>query len=261
MNLLHGKSGLIFGVANERSYGWHIAKALIDNGAHCSFGVMPGQKMEARARLAIEALELREEWVVPCNCAEDEDLGRIFEAYGRDHDRLDFVIHSIAFADKQYLVPGKFVDTSREVFMTALDISVFSLITMARLAREQMSRGGGGAILAMTYIGSQKAVPGYNVMGVAKAALESTVRYLALELGPDNIRANSLSGGPLKTLASAGIKGFKQLLNHDARRAPLQRNVAGSEVGGTAAYLVSDLATGVTGETLHVDCGAHIAGF
>lgn len=261
MNLLRGKSGLIFGVANERSYGWHIAKALIDHGAQCSFGVMPGPKMEARARLAIEALELREEWIRPCNCAEDEDLHGIFESYGRDHDRLDFVIHSIAFADRQYLVPGKFVDTPREAFMTALDISVYSLITMARLAREQMKQCGGGSMLAMTYIGSQRAVPGYNVMGVAKAALESTVRYLALDLGPDNIRVNSISGGPLKTLASAGIKGFKQMLSHDAKRSPMQRNVIGPEVGGTAAYLVSDLGSGVTGETLHVDCGAHIAGF
>ncbi|MDQ7008347.1 MAG: enoyl-ACP reductase [Acidobacteriota bacterium] len=260
-NLLQGKQGIVFGVANERSYGWHIAKALIDHGAHCAFGVFPGEKMEARARLAIEALELKEEWIHPCDCSQPGNLQAIFEAYRKDHERLDFVIHSIAFADKDYLRPGNFIDTPRESFLQAMDVSVFSLVSMARHAREQMKAGGGGSILAMTYLGAQRAVPGYNAMGVAKAALESSVRYLAQDLGPDNIRVNSISGGPLRTLASSAIKGFRNMLNHDARRSPLQRNVRGEEVGGAAVYLVSDLASGVTGENHFVDCGANFVGF
>ncbi len=261
MDLLQGKQGLVFGVANERSYAWHISKSLIDHGADCAFGVLPGDKMRARARLAIENLKLREEWVHPCDCSNDEDLFRIFDAYARDHDRLDFLIHSIAYADKSWLQPGAFPGTPRNVFMQAMDISVYSLVTMAERARPMMKESGGGSILSMSYLGAERAIPGYNVMGVAKAALEASTRYLANDMGEDNIRVNSISGGPLKTLAAAAIKGFKSLLSHDARRSPLARNVTGSDVGGTAVYLVSDLGAGVTGETIHVDCGASMVGF
>ncbi len=260
MDLLNGKKGLVFGVANERSYAWHISKALIDHGAHCSFGVLPGEKMRARARLAIEALALKEEWMMPCDCSKDEDLYRVFDAYERDHGQLDFLVHSIAYADKSWLRPGVFAGTPREVFMQAMDISVYSLVTMAERARPLMKAAGGGSILSMSYLGAERAIPGYNVMGVAKAALEASTRYLALDLGEDNIRVNAISGGPLRTLAASAIKGFKTLLNHDARRSPLGRNVSGGDVGGTAVYLVSDLANGVTGETIYVDCGSGMVG-
>ena len=260
MDLLQGKAGLIFGVANERSYAWHIAKALHDNGAQCAFASLPGEKNEARARFAIEALGLPDPWLRPCDVSRDEDLDRVFADYARDHRRLDFLVHSVAFADREWLAPGRFVGTPRDVFHGALDVSAYSLVAMARRAAEQMSANGGGSIFALTYYGAEKVVPGYNVMGVAKAALECSVRYLAHDLGPRGIRVNAISGGPLKTLAAAGIGGFKEILARNERRAPLARAVEGSDVGGAAVFLAGDLSRGVTAETLYVDCGANALG-
>jgi enoyl-[acyl-carrier protein] reductase I len=261
MDLLTGKKGLVFGVANERSYAWHITKALLDHGAYCAFGCLPGPKSEARAELAIEALEPEfSPWMKPCDASRDGDLDALFGEYEKDHDRLDFVIHSIAFANREWLAPGAFVETPREEFKLAVDISAYTLVAMARRARPMMRETGGGSIVAMSYLGAERVVPGYNVMGVAKAALECSARYLAMDLGEDGIRVNAISGGALKTLSASAIKGFRSMLSHSERRAPLGRNVEGGDVGGTAAYLVSDLSRGITGETIHVDCGVNIAG-
>lgn len=260
MELLEGKQGLVFGVANERSYAWHIASSLNAQGADCSFACLPGEKNEARTRFAVEAIGIEDPWIRPCDVSRDEDLDAVFQEYARAHRRLDFVIHSIAFADREWLAPGKFADTPRAAFQLALDISAFSLVAMAARAREQMASNGGGSILSMTYYGSEKVVPGYNVMGVAKSALECATRYLASELGQHGIRVNTISGGPLKTLAAAAIGGFKDILSHNEKRAPLRRNVEGGDVGNAAVFLVSDLSTAITGENVYVDCGANILG-
>ncbi len=261
MELLEGKTGLIFGVANERSYAWHIAKSLREHGAECAFGCLPGDQNEARTRFAVEALGIQDPWIQACDVCDDGQLDAIFGDYARSHRRLDFVVHSVAYADRQWLAPGKFADTPRSAYLQALDISAYSLIAMARRAREQMAAGGGGSILTMTYYGGEKVVPGYNVMGVAKAALECAARYLAEELGVYKIRVNAISGGPLKTLASSAISGFKDVVGLMERRSPLRRNVEGQDVGDTAVWLVSDLAAAVTGETIHVDSGMSTLGF
>ncbi len=261
MELLRGRKGLIFGVANERSYAWHIARALLDAGACCAFSCLPGERNEARARFAIEALEVEfDPWIRPCDASRDGDLDRLFLEYERDHDRLDFLIHSIAYADKQWLEPGRFAETPRADFLQAIDLSAYTFVAMAHRARPMMKASGGGTMLAMTYIGSERVVPGYNVMGVAKAALECSARYLAADLGRDGIRVNTISGGPLRTLASSAIKGFRSILSHDERRSPLGRKVEGGDVGGAAVWLVSDWGRGVTGETIHVDCGVRMMG-
>ncbi len=258
MGLLDGKCGLVFGVANHRSYAWHIARALLAEGARCAFSTLPDERMAERTRDAVARLGVEEPWIVPCDAARDEDLDRIFDEYGRSFDRLDFIVHSIAFADREWLAPDRFAATPRGAFQQALDISAYSLVAMARRGRDRMAAGGGGSIVAMTYYGAEKVVPGYNVMGVAKAALEAATRYLAAELGPQNIRVNAISGGPLRTLAASGIAGFTKILAHTAERAPLRRNVSGEEVGATAAFLLSDRASAITGEVIHVDCGTHI---
>ncbi len=260
MEFLEGKSGLVFGVANERSYAWHIAKSLTEHGADVAFACLPGEKNEARARFAVEAIGIQDPWIRPCDVTRDDDLDEVFRAYARDRRRLDFVIHSIAFADREWLAHGKFNQTPRAAFQLALDISSYSLLGMAQRAREQMAANGGGSILAMTYYGSEKVVPGYNVMGVAKAALECSARYLAHELGTYGIRVNTISGGPLKTLAASAVGGFKDMLSHAEKRSPLGRNVDGGDVGNTAVFLVSDLAAGITGENIYVDCGLNILG-
>jgi enoyl-[acyl-carrier protein] reductase I len=262
-DLLSGKSGLIFGVANDRSYAWHIAQSLVNAGARCAFTSLPGEKNERRTRKAVEALNGGpgpQAWVRPCDAAKDEDLDAVFAAYSADHERLDFLVHSIAFADREWLQPGRFTDTPRDVYLGAIDISAYTLAAMAARAREQMASSGGGSILAMSYYGAEKVVPGYNIMGVAKAALECTARYLAAELGAHKIRVNTISGGYLRTLASSAVGGADALGGHAEQRAPLRRAVEGDDVGGTAVYLVSDLAKGVTGETIYVDCGVNTIG-
>ena len=253
MSLLEGKTGLVFGVANERSIAWHIARNAIDQGATCLFSHLPGEKIERRVRKALEDGGLSDPWLFPCDLGKDVDLDLLFAAVKRGFGRLDFVVHSVAYADREYLKPGWFARTPRDVFLQALDISVFTLIAVAGRAVEVMAEGG--SIVTMTAYGAEKATAGYNVMGVAKSALESTVRYLAAELGPAGIRVNALSAGPCRTLSSMAIEGIGEMLDHVEEIAPLRRNIETDEVGKAAVYLLSDLSSGVTGETHHVDAG------
>jgi enoyl-[acyl-carrier protein] reductase I len=253
MRLLEGKRGLIFGVANERSIAWHIARNAMDQGATCAFSHLPGEKMERRVRRAIEEGGLSDPWCFPCDVGKEEDLDALFAAAKRDFGKLDFVVHSVAYADREYLKPGRFAQTPRDVFLQALDISAYTLIAIAGRAVELMP--GGGSIVTMTAYGAEKASAGYNVMGVAKAALESTVRYLAAELGEAGIRVNALSAGPCRTLSAMAIEGIGGMLDRVEEIAPLRRNIETQEVGKAAVYLVSDLSSGVTGETHHVDAG------
>lgn len=258
MGLLSGKVGLIVGIANDRSYAWHIAQSLIEHGATCAFTHLPGEKNERRTRKAVDEIGVKDYLCVPMDAGKDEDIDHAFAAYALRHDRMDFLVHSIAFADREWLQKGKFVHTPRASYLSAIDISAYTLLGMARRAVPLMTRGG--SILGMSYYGAEKVVPGYNVMGVAKAALEATGRYLAAELGEKNIRVNLISGGYLRTLASSAVGGTDDMEKHNLERAPLKRNVEGSDVGKTAVYLVSDLASGVTGETVYVDCGVNTIG-
>ncbi|MDD5264994.1 MAG: enoyl-ACP reductase [Candidatus Bipolaricaulis sp.] len=253
MKLLEGKRGLVFGVANERSIAWHIARNAAEHGATCGFPYLPGEKMERRVRKALEDGGFAKPWLSPCDVSNDADLDRLFAAFAADFGTLDFVVHSVAYADREYLRPGTFADTPREVFAQALDISAYSLVAIARRAKPLMKNGG--SILALSYYGAEKAALGYNVMGVAKSALESCVRYLASELGALGIRVNSLSAGPCRTLSAMAVGGFDQILDKVAESAPLRRNIETDEVGKAAVYLLSDLSSGVTGETHHVDAG------
>jgi len=253
MGLLAQKTGLVFGVANERSIAWHIARNAIAQGAVCGFPYLPGEKMERRVKKTLEDGGAADAWIHPCDVASDESLDRLFDAARARFGGLDFVVHSVAYADREYLQPGRFADTPRAAFTQALDISVYSLVAIAGRARALMP--GGGSVLTLSYYGAEKAVPGYNVMGVAKAALESTVRYLAAELGPAGIRVNSLSAGPCRTLSAMAVGGIDDILSKVETTAPLRRNIETDEVGKSAVYLLSDLASGVTGETHHVDSG------
>lgn len=258
MGLLDGRKGLVFGIANDRSIASHIAKAFLAEGAQCGFPYLPGEKNERRVQKALEDTGIVSPWLMPCDVSKDADLDATFAATREKFDTIDFVVHSLAFADRAYLKHGAFASTPRDVFAQALDISAYSLIAMGRRAKELMPRGG--SILAMTYYGSDKAVPGYNVMGVAKAALEACTRYLALELGESGIRVNAISAGPIKTLSSMAVGGIDEIFTWVEKKAPLHRNVTAEEVGRTAVYLASDLSTAVTGETLFVDCGYNIVG-
>ncbi|MBX9638992.1 MAG: enoyl-ACP reductase [Mycobacteriaceae bacterium] len=258
--LLQGKTGLIFGVANDRSYATFIAQSILAHGGTCAFTHIPGEKNERRTRKAVEALGVTDPWLFPCDAGKDEDLDAAFDAYTKRFNRLDFLVHSIAFADREWLAPGKFIETPRASYLSAIDISAYTLAAMARRARPLMKDSGGGSIMCMSYYGAEKVVSGYNVMGVAKAALECTTRYLASDLGPDKIRVNAISGGPLRTLASSAVGGIDTFLDATPKLAPLRRNIEGAEVGGTAVYLASDLSSGVTGETIYVDCGVNIIG-
>ena len=258
MKLLDGKRGLVFGVANDRSIAWHIADQLIKHGATCGFPHLPGDKNERRTRQAIEEGGICDPWMVPCNVCNEEDLDSTFAAAKDRFEVIDFVVHSVAYADRAYLKRGRFIDTPRDVFAQALDISVYSLLGIAQRARGVMPNGG--SIITMTYYGGDKVFPGYNVMGVAKAALESTVRYLAVDLGEQGIRVNAVSAGALKTLSSMAIGGVDEMFDHTERKSPLKRNITPDEVGKTAVYLLSDLASAVTGETIFVDSGFNIVG-
>ena len=258
MGLLEGRKGLIFGIANDRSIACHIAACCLAEGAECGFPHLPGEKSERRVAKALEAIGVGDPWLYSCDVSKDEDIEAVFAATKKHFDSIDFVVHSIAFADRAYLKPGKFVETPRDTFAQALDISAYSLVAIARRAREIMPRGG--AILGMSYYGAEKAIPGYNVMGVAKAALEACTRYLAAELGEAGIRVNTVSAGPVRTLSSMAVGGIDEIFDWVARKAPLRRNIDAVEVGKTAVYLLSDLSTGVTGENLFVDAGYSIMG-
>jgi enoyl-[acyl-carrier protein] reductase I len=258
MGLLDGKKGLILNVANDRSIAWHIANNAARHGATCGFGYLPIGKMERRVQSALTEGGFQDPWLHPCDVGKDEDIETFFSAARDKFGKVDFVVHSLAFADKTYLEKGNFLKTPREVFRQALDISAYSLIGIARAAAPLMPDGG--SIIAMTYLGSEKVVPGYNVMGVAKAALESSARYLAYELGEKKIRVNTLSAGPVRTLSAMAVGGIDEMFAHVERKSPLKRNIDGDEVGKAALFLLSDLSSGVTGENLYVDGGFNTVG-
>ncbi|MFN9930187.1 MAG: enoyl-ACP reductase [bacterium] len=258
--MLAGKMALIVGIANERSYAWFIAESLLAHGASLAFTHLPGEKNAMRTRRAVDALGIKEPWMVPLDAGKDEEIESAFSAFEAKFDRLDILVHSIAFADRQWLAKGKFHETPRAAYLSAIDISAYTLVGLARRARPIMARSGGGSIMCMSYYGAEKVVPGYNVMGVAKAALECSARYLAWELGPEKIRVNSISGGYLRTLASSAVGGVEEITTYVAEHAPLRRNVEGGDVGRTAVYLASDRSSGVTGETIYVDCGINTLG-
>lgn len=258
MGLLDGKKGLVFGIANDRSIACHIAASAKEQGATLAFPYLPGEKNERRVCKALNGIGITDPMLLPCDASSDEELDKTFAAAKENFDAIDFVVHSIAFADRTWLKPGMFTETPKDAFMQALDISAYSLVSIARRAKAIMPQGG--SIIAMTYYGSQKAVPGYNVMGVAKAALEACTRYLALELGEHGIRVNSVSAGPIKTLSSMAVGGIDEIFEWVEKKAPLRRNVTAGEVGKTAAYLLSDLSSGVTGENLFVDAGYNTVG-
>ena len=252
--LMAGKRGLVMGVANERSIAWGIARTLAAHGAELAF-TYQGEALGRRARPLAESVGAA--FAADCDATSDGDLDRIFERLAGRWGGLDFVVHAIAFSDKDEL-KGRYADTSRENFLQTMDVSCYSFTAVARRAAELMA--GGGSLLTLTYYGAERWMPHYNVMGVAKAALEASVRYLAADLGERAIRVNAISAGPLKTLASSGIGDFRYILKWNELNAPLARNVAQDEVGGAALYLASDLSTAVTGEVHHVDCGYHIVG-
>jgi enoyl-[acyl-carrier protein] reductase I len=263
MGLLDGKKGLILNIANDRSIATHIAANAIKQGARCGFGFLPMgdiQKSERRVRKAMDENGFANEWLHPCDVGNDESIEKFFAGAKEQFGTIDFLVHSLAFADRTYLKmeDGVFTSTPREVFKQAVDISAYSLIALTRAAMPLMPEGG--SVIAMTYLGSEKVVPGYNVMGVAKAALEATARYLAFDLGRKKIRVNTISAGPIKTLSAAAVGGIDEMFAHMERKAPLHRNIDGDEVGKTAVYLLSDLSSGVTGENIYVDAGFNTVG-
>ncbi len=255
MGLLDGKKGLILGVANERSIAWGIAEALKKEGAELAFTYV-GENLEKRVRPLAESVGAR--LVLPCDVTVDDQIDTLFDAIREEWGALDILVHSLAFAKKEEL-KGEYVNTSRDGFRLAMDVSAYSLVALCRRAYPLME-GRGGSVITLTYLGSERAIQNYNVMGVAKAALEASVRYLASDLGPKGIRVNAISAGPIKTLAAMGISGFKEILDMVEAKSPLRRNVTPEDVGGTALYLASPLSSGVTGEIIYVDSGFNIMG-
>ena len=254
MPMLEGKTGLIFGVANKRSIAWAIAQSLSREGMRLAFTYQGERMKEGVASLTST---LPDSLLLPCDVTSDEEIGAVYTEVEKQFGRLDTLIHSVAFAPREDL-EGNFLETSREGFKTAHDISAYSLVALSRAALPLMEKSGGGSVVALSYYGAVKVAAGYNLMGVAKASLEASVRYLAADLGPKNVRVNAVSAGPVNTLAARGIKGFTTMMKHHAERAPLGRNVELREVGDAALFLVSDMASGITGEILYVDCGYNI---
>lgn len=255
MGIFSGKTGLVLGVANDRSIAWAMSRALLAEGAELAFTHLPGPSSERRVRRLVDSHDPK--LVIPCDVQNDGDVARVFQAVEETCGKLDFLIHAIAFAPPSEL-RNPYLQISREGWHLAMDISAYSLVAVCRAAVPLMP--GGGAIVTVSYFGGEKVMPGYNVMGVCKAALEHGVRYLAWDLGRKNIRINALSAGPMRTLSSAGVSGFDRMREHAAKKSPLGRNVEPEELGKTGLYLLSDLSDGVTGETLHVDCGYNIVG-
>jgi enoyl-[acyl-carrier protein] reductase I len=253
-SLLAGRRGVVMGVANDRSIAWGIARAAAAQGAELAF-TYQGEALEKRVRPL--AGEVGSDLVLPCDVSDEADIDRVFDALAARWGRLDFLVHAIGFADKQYL-RGRYLDTPREAFLQALDISCYSFVAVGRRAAALMQAGG--SLLTMSYIGAERVTPHYNVMGVAKAALEASVRYMAADLGERGIRVNAISAGPIRTLAASGIGDFRYILRWNQYNSPLRRNVTIEEVGGAGVYLLSDLAAGVTGEVHHVDSGYHVVG-
>ena len=257
MGFLTGKRALIFGVASNRSIAWGIAKAMHREGAELAFAYM-GERLKERVEKL--AGECDSDIVVPCDVEDDEQIEAVFEHLDDYWDSLDIIVHSVAFAPKEML-EGDYLDNiNRDGFNTAHDISSYSLAAIAKAGRHMMQNREDASIITMSYLGAVRAFPGYNVMGLAKASLEANVRYLAHSLGPEGIRVNAISAGPIKTLAAKGITGFGKIIQHVEQSAPLRRNVTIDEVGNTSAFLCSGLASGITGEVIYVDAGYHTAG-
>jgi len=252
--LMHGKRGLVMGVANDRSIAWGISKTLADHGASLAF-TYQGEALEKRVQPLAESLN--SEIVLPCDVADPASIDSVFSSLEKEWGSLDFVVHAIAYSDKDEL-KGKYLDTSPENFAMTLNISCYSFTAICQRAVPLMTDGG--SLLTLTYAGAERVMPHYNVMGVAKAALETSVKYLAADLGGDNIRVNAISAGPIKTLAASGIGDFRYILKWNEYNSPLRRNTTIEEVGGAGLYLLSDLSAGVTGEVHHVDSGYHIVG-
>ena len=252
--LMAGKRGLIMGLANNRSIAWGIAKACADAGAELAFSY---QGEALKKRVGPLAAEVGSDIVLPCDVSDEGSIDELFNALEEKWGKLDFVVHAIGFSDKDEL-RGRYVDTSRANFQMTMDISVYSFTAVVKRAEEMMTDGG--SFLTMTYYGAEQVMPHYNVMGVAKAALEASVRYLAEDLGRDGIRVNGISAGTIKTLAASGIGDFRYIMKWNEYNSPLRRNVTIEDVGKSALYLLSDLSSGVTGENLHVDAGYHVVG-
>jgi enoyl-[acyl-carrier protein] reductase I len=253
--MLENKTGIIFGVANKRSIAWATAQALHEAGARLAFAYQGERLKENVEKLTND--EMPGSPLLSCDVTKQSEVDETFRRVGEEFGRLDFLIHSIAFAPRDAL-EGEFMKVDRDGFLSALEVSAYSLTQLARAAAPLMT--GGGSVVTMTFHGAEKVYQGYNVMGVAKAALESSVRYLAVDLGPKNIRVNAISAGPIQTLAARGVSGLSNMLKHHAERAPLKRNVEPREVGNTALFLCSSLASGITGETIYVDCGYNVMG-
>jgi enoyl-[acyl-carrier protein] reductase I len=254
MDLMKGKKGIIFGVSNTHGIAYGIAKQLYEAGADIAFSYA-GEAMEKRVRPIAESMGAK--LIMSCDVTkEEEEVAAVFKEVEKIYGKIDFVVHAVAFAPKEALM-GRFIDTTKDAWDTALGVSAYSLVTVAKYAEPIMNENS--SIFALTYLGSILSVPSYNVMGVAKAALESAMRFLAVDLGPKGIRVNCLSSGPVKTLASMGISGFSKMLKAAVMRAPLKRNVALEDVGKAGLYLASDLSSGTTGEVIYCDCGCHSA--
>ncbi|WP_368183638.1 enoyl-ACP reductase FabI [Aestuariibius sp. HNIBRBA575] len=253
-NLMQGKKGLIMGLANEKSIAWGIAKALSDAGAEMAFSYM-GEAFKKRVEPMADKLGVSQ--LFDCDVSDPDSVDACFAAIEKEWGQIDFLVHAIGFSDKNEL-RGRYVDTSRDNFLMTMDISCYSFTSVAQRAEKLMKDGG--SMLTLTYYGAEQVMPHYNVMGVAKAALEASVKYLAEDLGKDGIRVNAISAGPIKTLAASGIGDFRYILKWNEYNSPLRRNVSIDEVGNSALYLLSDLGSGVTGENLHVDAGYHVVG-
>jgi len=255
MPLLDGKIGIVFGVANKRSIAWAIAQAWHKAGAQLAF-TYQGERLKDNVE-ELAGTFGADTLILPCDVTRDEDIASVFSAVGAKFGKLNLLLHSVAYAPKEAL-EGKFINTSREAFRVAHDVSAYSLVALARAAAPLMTDGG--SMVAMSYYGAEKVVPHYNVMGVAKAALEASTRYLAYDLGPQKIRVNCISAGPVNTLAARGISGFMEMLKHYEAHAPLKRNVTPDELGATGVFLASDGAAAITGQVLYVDAGYQIMG-
>jgi enoyl-[acyl-carrier protein] reductase I len=256
MGLLDGKTGIIFGVANKRSIAWAIAQALSQEGMRLAF-TYQGERLKENVGELTSTLT--DALLLPCDVTIDAEIDAVFQEVDAKFGRLDSLVHSVAFAPREDL-EGDFVKTSRDGFKLAHDISAYSLVALTRAALPLFEKTGGGSVLALSYYGAVKAVEGYNVMGVAKASLEASIRYLAANLGPKNVRVNAISAGPVNTLAARGIKGFTGMLKHHSDRAPLRRNVELDEIGSAALFLVSQMSSAITGEIMYVDCGYNVIG-
>jgi enoyl-[acyl-carrier protein] reductase I len=255
MSLLAGKLGIVFGVANKRSIAWAIAQAWNSAGARLAF-TYQGERLKENVEELVGAFGT-DTLILPCDVTKDDQIADVFKAVGDKFGKLHLLLHSVAFAPKDSL-EGEFVNTSREAFRVAHDVSAYSLVALARAAAPLMTEGG--SIVGMSYYGAEKVVPHYNVMGVAKASLEASTRYLAYDLGPRKIRVNCISAGPVNTLAARGIGGFTEMLKHYEAHSPLKRNVQPAELGATGLFLASDGAAAITGQVLYVDCGYQIMG-